>query len=101
MLEEYAKQLCNRAYRGKLDLSGVVQQTLIEAAEATPPAEPAGVLNWLRALCKRNYLDAVKRLKARKRSVTREVPLAGVDRPGREVTPSKSAVRAEDVLAMA
>jgi RNA polymerase sigma-70 factor (ECF subfamily) len=91
----------NPALAGKLDLSGVVQKTLLEAAAATPPDDPVGVGYWLRALLKRNLLDEVKWLTAAKRDVGREVPWDGHDQPTPEPTPSRQAVRAEDVMALA
>jgi RNA polymerase sigma-70 factor (ECF subfamily) len=98
---DYALKLLNPALAGKLDLSGVVQKTLLEAAAATPPDDPARVGYWLRALLKRNLLDEVKWLTAAKRDVGREVPWDGQDQPTTELTPSRQAVRAEDILALA
>lgn len=97
----YARSLLNVALAGKLDLSGVVQQTLLEAALSSPPEDPAGVGYWLRALLKRNYLDEVKRLTADRRDVGREVALSTDDHASSSPSPSRQAAHAEDLVALA
>jgi RNA polymerase sigma-70 factor (ECF subfamily) len=65
-------------YRGKADLSGVVQQTLWEAhgqlnSGLQVPSQERRP--WLRRILANNLADEVRRLTAEKRDVAREVPL--------------------------
>jgi RNA polymerase sigma-70 factor (ECF subfamily) len=65
---------------GKVDLSGVVQQTLLDAHLAgltlsTP--DPTRQRAWLTQVFERNLTDAVRRATAARRDATREVSLAG------------------------
>jgi RNA polymerase sigma-70 factor (ECF subfamily) len=65
-------------YRGKIDLSGVVQQTLLEAHVelANGLNVPSGERRpWLRRILANNLADEVRRLTAEKRDVGREVSL--------------------------
>jgi RNA polymerase sigma-70 factor (ECF subfamily) len=61
--------------RGKIDLSGVVQQTLLEAHQARQ-RDPAGSgtppLAWLRRILANNLNDEVRKLTAAVRDVERE-----------------------------
>src|SRR5687767_10064259 len=60
---------------GKLDLSGVVQQTLLEACQDFPqlPAMDAvRTAAWLRQVLSHNLADAIRKLAAGKRDVRRE-----------------------------
>src|SRR5262249_40440339 len=82
--------------RDKVDLSGVVQQTLLEAHEglkqhsrrACTEAETAA---WLRAILSHNLADVLRKLVARKRDVRREWSL--------EAALDQSASRLEQWLA--
>jgi RNA polymerase sigma-70 factor, ECF subfamily len=60
--------------RGKVDLSGVVQQTLLEAYQARPqfPAAGAGPPAWLRRVLANNLTDEVRKWTAAGRDVERE-----------------------------
>src|SRR6516225_1184835 len=64
--------------RGKVDLSGVLQQTLLEAHQAMdrfcemPPEQQAG---WLRKALANNLTDEVRKLGAARRDVGREQSL--------------------------
>ncbi len=58
---------------GKVDLSGVVQQTLWEAEKACPP--DAERLPWLRKLLANNLRDEIRKLTAIRRDVRREASL--------------------------
>jgi RNA polymerase sigma-70 factor (ECF subfamily) len=61
--------------RARIDLSGVVQQTLLEAHQgrATLRAEhPAQVAAWLRKILSRNLADEVRKLATAKRELARE-----------------------------
>jgi len=65
-------------FRGKVDLSGVVQETLFEAHReivrgVRVPAEER--LAWLRTILANNLADHARRLTAEKRDVGREVSL--------------------------
>jgi len=62
----------------KLDLSGVVQQTMFEAYLAVVEGTPADLtdpLPWLRRLLANNLTDEIRRLQSGKREVRREVSL--------------------------
>jgi RNA polymerase sigma-70 factor (ECF subfamily) len=64
-------------YHGKIDMSGVVQDTLWEAhlAQNQTANGPAVDLPWLRRILANNLADQVRRLRAGKRNVNREVSL--------------------------
>lgn len=67
--------------QARIDLSGVVQQTLFEAHQAAVPlrAEDSQVLTgWLRKLLARNLIDALRWHFALKRDVRRERAMATV-----------------------
>jgi RNA polymerase sigma-70 factor (ECF subfamily) len=115
---------CYRAYLGllarqqasdpKLDLSGVVQQTLLEAhrdGAVLAGWEDARRLAWLRQVLARNLTDARRHLRADKRDVRRERPLAdALDESSAKLeawlaaeqsSPSGRAVRNEQLLRLA
>ena len=57
----------------RIDISGVVQQTIWDAAQAPhPPAEQGEWLNWLRRLLANNLHDELRKAKAARRDVRRE-----------------------------
>jgi RNA polymerase sigma-70 factor (ECF subfamily) len=61
--------------QGKLDLSGVVQQTLLEATQALAQCRGEGHgqrAAWLRRILARNLTDEVRKLRADKRDPARE-----------------------------
>lgn len=72
-----ARQHVGADVRGKLDLSGVIQQTLLEAHQARRVVElEAGPrLAWLRTALARNLTDELRRLRADRRDVGREQAL--------------------------
>ena len=71
--------------RDKVDLSGVVQQTLLEAHQgllAHPPAQrtQTAVAGWLRSILSHNLADVLRKLTAAKRDFRREWSLeAAID----------------------
>src|SRR5947209_2696969 len=60
--------------RGKIDLSGVVQQTLLEAHQAACQAQ-VPPLAWLRRILANNLGDEIRKLTTAKRDVSREQSL--------------------------
>ena len=61
--------------KGKIDLSGVVQQTMLEAYRALPQYEVENadhMAAWLRRILANNLADEIRKLKTGKRDVTRE-----------------------------
>ena len=97
--------------RGAIDLSGVVQQTLLDAHRA--PGEPgartdAQAAAWLRQILKHNLADEIRRRGARKRDAHRERSLeAAMEESASRLegwlaaeqsSPSQRAIRAEEVL---
>jgi RNA polymerase sigma-70 factor (ECF subfamily) len=98
--------------RGKIDLSGVVQQTLWEAHQALAPALPDRQLaQMLRRLLANNLADEVRKGYADKRAVDREQSLEaaleqssarlGAFLAADESSPSERAERNEDLLRLA
>jgi RNA polymerase sigma-70 factor (ECF subfamily) len=66
--------------QGKIDPSGIVQQTLLEAARAGPESEtqePEQFAAWLRRILANNLTDEIRKLKTGKRDWRRERSLAG------------------------
>jgi RNA polymerase sigma-70 factor (ECF subfamily) len=60
--------------RGKIDVSGVVQVTLMEAFRTRPKINggPSGEAAWLRQVLANNLADEIRKLTAGKRDVNRE-----------------------------
>jgi RNA polymerase sigma-70 factor (ECF subfamily) len=98
---------------GKIDLSGVVQQTLLEAFRDGRPVrgDPAALAAWLRQVLAHNLADEVRRATADRRDVTRERSLQQAldDSSARlgdllaapQSSPSQRAGRDEDALRLA
>ncbi|MBM4001353.1 MAG: sigma-70 family RNA polymerase sigma factor [Planctomycetes bacterium] len=66
--------------RGKVDISGVVQQTLLEAHQSRSrfaQGNVSGWAAWLRRILARNLIDEVRRLRRKKSPVCREERLTG------------------------
>jgi RNA polymerase sigma-70 factor (ECF subfamily) len=57
----------------KLDLSGIVQQTLLEAHQAVIQNQATVTLPWLRQALTNNLTDAIRKLRTGKRDVRREM----------------------------
>ncbi|HJZ93324.1 MAG TPA: sigma-70 family RNA polymerase sigma factor [Gemmataceae bacterium] len=108
-----ARQHLAGELRGKLDVSGVIQQTLLEAHQAGRVAEleTGPRLAWLRTALARNLADELRRLRADKRDVGREQALHadldasanGLERwlAADQSSPSQRADRAEQLLRLA
>ena len=73
-----ASQQIALRFQGKVDLSGVVQETLWEAHQELEDGSHVAAgqrLPWLRRILSNNLADAVRRMAADKRNVSREVSL--------------------------
>jgi RNA polymerase sigma-70 factor (ECF subfamily) len=73
-----AAQQLGLRYQGKVDLSGIVQETLWEAHRAIDQGASIPLPNrlpWLRRILANNLADQVRRLHADKRDIGREVSL--------------------------
>lgn len=73
-----ASQQVGPRFRAKVDLSGIVQETLFEAQKQLADGFdiPSGRrLPWLRRILANNLGDELRRMTADKRDVRREVPL--------------------------
>jgi RNA polymerase sigma-70 factor (ECF subfamily) len=104
----------DRRLQGKLDLSGVVQQTLLEAHQAADQLRGRSddeKAAWLRKALAHNLADEVRKLRRGKRDVTRERSFeeAVEDSSARLASwlaveassPSQHAARAEQMLRLA
>ncbi len=100
--------------QGKIDLSGVVQQTLLEAHRAQKAArspEAAFTAAWLRRLLANNLRDEIRKATAQARDVKRERSLeaqleASSSRlqawlAAEQSSPSQHAMREQSLLALA
>jgi RNA polymerase sigma-70 factor (ECF subfamily) len=102
--------------RDRIDLSGVVQQTLLEAHQSLKeqPArerDSQATATWLRSILGHNLADALRKLMAGKRDVRREWSLdAALDQSASRLehwlavaqsSPSQRAIRNEELLRMA
>jgi len=100
--------------RGKVDLSGVVQQTLLEAHQAFDQLrawDESRRAAWLRKALAHNLTDEVRKLRTAGRDVAREQPLeVALERSSARLeawlaadqsTPSQRAVRQEQLLRLA
>lgn len=93
----------------RLDLEGVVQQTLLEAWQSSP--DRAGWATWLRRLLAHNLADELRKLRAEKRDIDRERSLEanltatslrlGEMLAARQSTPSARLTREEKALQVA
>ena len=87
-LEDYREYLrllaqlqIDRRLQGKVDLSGVVQQTMLEAYQGLPDYDTRDVDHltaWLRRILANNLTDEIRKLKTDKRNVVRERSLEAV-----------------------
>ena len=81
-LEDYREYLrllaqlqLDQRLQGKIDLSGVVQQTMLEAYQALPKSELQDadrLAAWLRRILAHNLADEIRKLRTGKRDLSRE-----------------------------
>ena len=101
-------------WQGKIDLSGVVQQTLLEAFQASRQlagCNDAQKAAWLKQVLANNLADEVRKLTTAKRNVAHERSLEAemaesMSRleqllPAAQATPSEEVLRAERMLQVA
>ena len=115
-LDLLARLEVSPALRDRVDLSGVVQQTLLEAHQALterPSRDQAdeGTVAWLRSILSHNLADSLRKLAARKRDIRREWSLdAALEQStsrlerwlaAEQSSPSQRAIRQEELLRMA
>jgi RNA polymerase sigma-70 factor (ECF subfamily) len=113
-LQLLARIQIDRRLQGKIDLSGVVQQTLIEANRAlfrVRPHQAAPLTAWLRRILANNLADEARKFGAAKRDLEREQSLeealasssARLDGwlASDQSTPSQKAVHNERALQLA
>jgi RNA polymerase sigma-70 factor, ECF subfamily len=97
----------SRGFRGRVDLSGVVQESLLDAHRAPPrDRTEAQTAAWLKAILLHNLADEARRRGASKRDEARERPLQGhdghaIDPVADQSSPSQRAIRDEELLALA
>lgn len=121
LLERYRKYLdllarlqVDRRLQGKVDLSGIVQQTLLEAYRMLPRFQAKtqqDMAAWLRQILAHNLADEVRKLRTAKRDARRERSLEaaleessarlGMWLAAEQSTPSQQAQRAEQALRVA
>jgi RNA polymerase sigma-70 factor (ECF subfamily) len=104
------------ALRDRVDLSGVVQQTLLEAHQGLSEDHQRvradrETVAWLRSILSHNLADALRKLAAQRRDIRREWSLdAAMDQSASRLerwlvseqsTPSQRAIRQEELLWMA
>jgi RNA polymerase sigma-70 factor (ECF subfamily) len=93
--------------RGRVDLSGIVQETLLDA-HRSPPRDrtEAQTAAWLKAILLHNLADEARRRAAGKRDETRERPFRGtdghaIDPIADQSSPSRRVIRDEELLDLA
>ncbi len=93
ILVTLAEALVSPAFRGQIEASDLVQQTLLEAhchADVLETLEEGPFFGWLRKSLQNNVLDAVKHLKTQRNNISRRVRQADLE---------ESFARLENVLA--
>ncbi len=76
VLISLAEALVSPVFRGHIDASDLVQQTMLEAhcnADILETLDERRLFGWLRTALKHNLLDAVKQLKTMKNDIARRV----------------------------
>jgi RNA polymerase sigma-70 factor (ECF subfamily) len=112
VLVTIAEAMISPAYRGDIEASDLVQQTLLEAhagAGVLAPLDEGPFFGWLRKALQNNMLDAVKRLNTQKHDVSRRVRESELEESfarleqvlaGDETSPSQLASRNEQIATM-
>jgi RNA polymerase sigma-70 factor (ECF subfamily) len=103
-----AESQIDPALNARLDLSGIVQQTLLEAYQSATTEKRAISLPWLRQVLTNNLTDEIRRLRTGKRDIGREMSLSrGIEQSSmrleslladRSPTPAEQIVQQEQVL---
>ena len=114
LLSLLARLQADARLQGKIDLSGVVQQTLLEAFQAARQLADfteAQQVAWLREALAHNLNDEIRKLRTAKRDIRRERSLeARLDEsasrleqllPATSSTPSRQLAREENMLRVA
>jgi RNA polymerase sigma-70 factor, ECF subfamily len=105
-----ARQQIDSHLQAKVDLSGIVQQTLLEAHQEPKEAlEDRQRLAWLRRILARNLMDEIRKVRADKRDVHREISnsleasAAKLDAwiVAEQSSPSQQAIRNEQLIRLA
>lgn len=112
VLVTIAEAMISPAYRGDIEASDLVQQTLLEAhagAGVLAPLDEGPFFGWLRKALQNNLLDAVKHLNTQKHHVSRRVRESELEESfarleqalvGDETSPSQMASRNEQIATM-
>jgi len=113
-LTSLARQQLDHRLRPKVDLSGVVNQTLYEAHRRSGQVRGrrgSDWLAWLRRILARRLIDAVRPFRGRTRDITREVPLESrLEQSSvrladwlaaQQTSPSRAAIRNEELARLA
>ena len=112
-LNVLAKLQIDPRLHGKIDVSGVVQQTLLEAYQELGRSQLPSVnqqVGWLRRILTNNLADEMRKLTTEKRSVGREIPLDAVTGSSSRIqawlaadqsSPSRHKERQEEALRLA
>ena len=77
-----ARLQLDQKLQAKVDLSGIIQQTLFEAHQAFPESrfdDSSACLAWLRKIMANNLADEIRRATNGKRDANRELSLAGIE----------------------
>jgi len=112
VLVTIAEAMISAAYRGDIEASDLVQQTLLEAhagAGVLATLDEGPFFGWLRKALHNNLLDAVKHLSTQKHDVSRRIRESELEESfarleqvlvGDETSPSQVAARNEQIATM-
>ena len=109
-----ARQQLDRRLQSKVDLSGVVNQTLFEARQRladVPKGNEAEILRWLRSILAHNMIDETRSYRGPTRDAAREVSLeADLEQSSErlaaclaveQTSPSQRIAKTEDLVRLA